>query len=59
MLVSTRLSVVLLVRHRVVPGLALDCRNAGNLGELLGRRGDQSQLTNLGQHDEQILLGEE
>ena len=37
-------------QHRVVPGLALDRREPGKLGEIVGDRSNQRQLTPNGQN---------
>src|SRR5262249_21741146 len=43
-------------QHRVVPGLALDCRGPRNLLEPFGGRPDQRQFTLLRQHQQQVLV---
>ncbi len=44
---------------RVVPGLALDCRESRELRELVGSRLYQYHLTLLRQHEQHILVGQE
>src|SRR5215213_5863186 len=45
-------------QHRVVPGLALDCRDPCELRELIGGRLDQRQLPLLRQDQQQVLVGQ-
>src|SRR6266849_3065010 len=46
-------------QHRVVPGLALDRREPRELGELIGGRLDQRQLTLFRQHQQHVLIGQQ
>ena len=45
--------------HRVIPGLALDCRETRELLVLVGGRPDQRKLTVLRQHQQQVLVGQQ
>src|SRR5688572_26239316 len=45
--------------HRVVPGLAVDGFESRNLGELVGRGVDQRDLSLFGEHQQQVLVGEQ
>src|SRR5438132_14160166 len=46
-------------QHRVVPGLALDCRKPREFRELIGSCADQRQLTLLREHQQQVLVGQQ
>ena len=46
-------------QRRVVPGLARDRREPCELGELVGSRPDQRQLTLFRQHQQQVLVGQQ
>src|SRR5436309_8853006 len=46
-------------QRRVVPGLAFECRESRDLGELVGGRPDQRRLTLLRQHQQQVLVGKQ
>ena len=45
--------------YRVVPGLAVEYLESGELRELIWHRADQSQLTFFRQHQQQVLFGQE
>src|SRR5436190_344152 len=46
-------------QYRMVPRLAVEHRESRDLGELIGRRLDQRQLTVLRRHEQQVLIGQQ
>src|ERR1051326_7864414 len=45
--------------HRMVPGLAFNCRQLRDLGELIRRRRHERELTFFRKHQQQILIRQE